>query len=179
MFPTTRIIRIAVAVSALSPAAFGFQSLASPTSFVRSAAVTRPIPTSLAMSDCERYSIPDQPARFARAKAEHNQRYLDITTVYDPSYLKGKRVAVTGANRGIGFALAKELKDQGAKVVAVNRSSSPEMEALELEEVVLGVDVTDDDLCSSLPSKITGGPIDIVSDKRWMRRSFETTYLDT
>jgi len=114
------------------------------------------------MSDSERYSIPDQPARFARAKAEHNQRYLDITTVYDPSYLKGKRVAVTGANRGIGFALAKELKDQGAKVVAINRSSSPEMEALELEEVVLGVDVTDDDLCSSLPSKITGGPIDIL-----------------
>lgn len=56
------------------------------------------------MSD-SRYTIPDQPARFARAKEEGNKRYLDIETVYDGSFLKGKRVAITGANRGIGMLL--------------------------------------------------------------------------
>ena len=166
MFHTiTTLTKVALAVSALSSTAFGFQSIVSPVSFVRTAAATRQsvTVTSLAMSESERYSIPDQPARFAKAKAEGNQRYLDITTVYDPTYLKGKRVAVTGANRGIGFALAKELKNQGAKVIAISRSSSPSMEKLELDEVVLGVDVAADDLCDTLPSKITGGPIDIVS----------------
>lgn len=117
----------------------------------------------LRMSSNEgQFSIPDQPARFARAKEENNRRYLDICSVYDPSYLKGKRVAVTGANRGIGYALANELKHQGAIVIGICRSSSPEMERLELEEVVLDIDVTDDDLGPKLLSKIKGGPIDIV-----------------
>ena len=41
------------------------------------------------------YSLADQVARFERAKKEENGRYLDIKTVYDGSYLKGKRVLVT------------------------------------------------------------------------------------
>jgi NADPH:quinone reductase-like Zn-dependent oxidoreductase len=118
--------------------------------------------TSLAMSD-ERYTIADQPARFARAKGENNQRYLDITTVYDPSLLKGKRVAVTGANRGIGLALSKELAAAGAKVIGIVRSSSPELDALNPEEVITGIDVTDDAKCAALSSKIKGGAIDVVS----------------
>lgn len=118
---------------------------------------------SLSMSSQEgQFSIPDQPARFARAKEENNRRYLDICSVYDPSYLRGKRVAVTGANRGIGYALANELKHQGALVIGICRSSSPEMEKLELDEVVLNIDVTDNELGPKLASQIKGGPIDIV-----------------
>eukprot|EP00590_Aulacoseira_subarctica_P005560 CAMPEP_0172423186 /NCGR_PEP_ID=MMETSP1064-20121228/14403_1 /TAXON_ID=202472 /ORGANISM="Aulacoseira subarctica , Strain CCAP 1002/5" /LENGTH=279 /DNA_ID=CAMNT_0013164417 /DNA_START=205 /DNA_END=1044 /DNA_ORIENTATION=- len=113
-------------------------------------------------SNEETFSIPNQPARFARAKEENNRRYLDICSVYDPSYLKGKRVAVTGANRGIGFALANELKHQGARVIGICRSSSPGLEKLELEEVVLDIDVTDDDMAPKLISSIKGGPIDIL-----------------
>lgn len=123
--------------------------------------------SALAMSsknNSDQYSMADQPARFARAKKEDNKRYLDITTVYDGSFLKGKRVAVTGANRGLGLALATELSEQGAKVIGLCRSSSKELDALNPEEVVTGVDVTDDKMCDSLPGKITGGPIDIVSD---------------
>ena len=45
------------------------------------------------------YSLADQVARFARAKKENNARYLDITTVYDGSSLKGKRVLVTGGEQ--------------------------------------------------------------------------------
>jgi len=114
------------------------------------------------MSDAERYTIPDQPARFARAKKENNKRYLDIESVYDPSYLKGKRVAITGANRGIGLALATELVAQGGKLVAIVRASSEELDALNPDEVVIGIDVASDEACDTIASKITGGPVDIL-----------------
>jgi NAD(P)-dependent dehydrogenase (short-subunit alcohol dehydrogenase family) len=39
---------------------------------------------------------------------------LNIDSVYNPAYLKSKTVLVTGGNRGIGLALAKELKSQGS-----------------------------------------------------------------
>jgi hypothetical protein len=37
------------------------------------------------MSDSSRFSLPDQQARFKRAKDNNDERYLDITTVYDPT----------------------------------------------------------------------------------------------
>jgi len=132
-----------------------------PTAFHRLTSRAISSTTHLAMSS-DRYTIPDQPARFARAKAEDNRRYLDIETVYDPSYLKGKRVAVTGANRGIGLALAKELTAQGGRLVAICRSSSAELDALNPEEVVTGIDVTSDEACDGIAGKVTGGPIDIL-----------------
>lgn len=42
------------------------------------------------------HSIADQVARFAKAKEENNERYLNIASVYDGSSLSGKRVLVTG-----------------------------------------------------------------------------------
>jgi enoyl-[acyl-carrier-protein] reductase (NADH) len=120
------------------------------------------------MSDSDRYSLPDQAARFAKAKAENNERYLDITTVYDPAFLKGKRVAVTGANRGIGLQLATELTEAGAHVVALVRSSSEELEALKPAEIVKDVDVMSDEKCLKLADQIKGGPIDIVSTVYYM-----------
>jgi hypothetical protein len=70
------------------------------------------------------YSLPDQPARFAKAKADKNQRFLDIDSFYDPAYLAGKRVAVTGANRGIGLSLAKELTAQVRRAGAAGQRDS-------------------------------------------------------
>ena len=61
------------------------------------------------------YSLADQIARFNRAKEEENGRYLDIETVYDGSFLKGKRVLITGGNQGLGLAITKELVAQGAE----------------------------------------------------------------
>jgi len=119
--------------------------------------------TTLSMSSEEKYSMADQEARFARAKKENNQRYLDITTVYDPSFLKGKRVAVTGCNRGLGLAIAKELTDVGADLVAIVRSTSAELDALKPAEYIKDVDVTDNKMCDKLSGMIKGGPIDIVS----------------
>jgi NADPH:quinone reductase-like Zn-dependent oxidoreductase len=119
--------------------------------------------TSLTMSESSRYSNPNQVERFATAKKENIQRYLDITTVYDSSFLKGKRVAITGANRGIGLALAKEVTEAGAKLIAICRSSSEELEALKPSELVTGIDVRSDADCATIKDKISGGPIDIVS----------------
>ena len=111
----------------------------------------------------EQYSIPDQVARFARAQRENNQRYLDINTVYDPTYFKGKRIAVTGANRGLGLAIATEISNAGGQLIALVRNTSPELDALKPAEVITGVDVQDDAKTAKLYTQITGGPIDIVS----------------
>jgi hypothetical protein len=51
------------------------------------------------MTQNAKYSIPNQPQRFANAKADGNKRYLDIDSVYNPAYLKGKTVLVTGNNK--------------------------------------------------------------------------------
>ena len=37
---------------------------------------------------------------------------------------------VTGANRGIGVELVRQLRARGAEVIAVCRTSSPELDAL-------------------------------------------------
>jgi len=119
--------------------------------------------TSLAMSDENRYTIADQKARFAHAKEENNQRYLDISTVFDASFLKEERVAITSANRGLGLALAAEVTNAGGELVVITRSSSKELEALKPAELITGVDVTNDEKCKSLKDQIKGGPINIVS----------------
>lgn len=105
----------------------------------------------------------DQAARFAKAKEEKNERYLDIESVFDPSFLKGKRVAITGANRGLGLELAKEVHSAGGELVLIVRSTSDEMEALQPKDIVKDVDVTNDKAGEKVGQDIKGGPIDIVS----------------
>ena len=108
-------------------------------------------------------SLADQIARFNRAKDEQNARYLDIDTVYDGSYLMGKRVLVTGGNQGLGLAIVKELVSQGAEVVVVGRKSSPDLDALEGVQVITGVDVTDDAaIAGKMVDEIAGRPLDYV-----------------
>jgi len=68
------------------------------------------------------HSLADQTARFERAKTEDNQRYLDICSVFDGSALAGKRVMVTGGNRGLGLAIVTQLVECGASVIATCRS---------------------------------------------------------
>ena len=68
-----------------------------------------------------RFSIGDQVKRFEYQKRTNDARALDIGRFYDASKLKGKKVLVTGANRGLGLALTKELVSAGARVVATCR----------------------------------------------------------
>ncbi|KAL1507799.1 hypothetical protein AB1Y20_007409 [Prymnesium parvum] len=107
------------------------------------------------------YSLADQVARFERAKAEKNERFLNIDSVFDGSYLKGKRVLLTGGNQGLGLAIATELTKQGAETIVVGRRTSPELDALG-GKVITGVDVTDSASVNGKMLKEVGGPVDIV-----------------
>ena len=89
------------------------------------------------------YSIGDQIARFARAKEESNERYLNIASVYKGDGLKDKKILITGANRGLGLEIAKRCIADGAKVVTVCRSASAELAGMGCLEIT-GVDVCDD-----------------------------------
>eukprot|EP00617_Octactis_speculum_P021070 CAMPEP_0185769160 /NCGR_PEP_ID=MMETSP1174-20130828/53408_1 /TAXON_ID=35687 /ORGANISM="Dictyocha speculum, Strain CCMP1381" /LENGTH=314 /DNA_ID=CAMNT_0028454129 /DNA_START=70 /DNA_END=1014 /DNA_ORIENTATION=+ len=115
-------------------------------------------------SDSERYSLPDQVARFARANEEKNTRFLDIDSVYDGSYLKGKRVVITGGNRGLGLATTRELVAQGAETIVICRSSTPELDEAGVTGIVEGVDVTDAEALAAAADEIMakGGAIDIL-----------------
>jgi len=111
------------------------------------------------------YSIADQVQRFANAKKENNQRYLDIASVFNGGDLSGKRVLVTGGNRGLGLEIVKELVGIGATVLVLCRSSSPEVEALVGKwNVYSGVDVTDTEAVKKAAKAIKndGGALDVV-----------------
>merc|ERR1719203_904170 len=111
-------------------------------------------------------SLADQIARFARAKEEKNERYLDISSVYNGGDLSGKRVLVTGGNRGLGLAITKELVAIGATVIVVCRSSSQELEQLVGQgNVCSGVDVTSSEAVTNAANRVKvdcGGNIDVV-----------------
>jgi len=108
-----------------------------------------------------KYSLPDQPARFAQGKKEGNKRMLDIDSLYDPSFIKGKVTLVTGGNRGLGLAITKELVSKGANVVITTRSpfSMPGV------TVVDDIDVQDNSCGKKLADKLNAlkvPPIDIL-----------------
>jgi NAD(P)-dependent dehydrogenase (short-subunit alcohol dehydrogenase family) len=111
------------------------------------------------------YSMADQVARFAKAKKENNQRYLDIESVYDGGDLSGKRVLVTGGNRGLGFEIVKELVAIGATAIVVCRSSNAELEKIVGKwNVYSGVDVQDDEAVRKVAKRVKGdgGALDVV-----------------
>ena len=72
-----------------------------------------------------------------------------------------KTTLVTGANRGIGLALCQLLRQRGDEVVAVCRTSSPELDALGVD-VVTGVEVTSDQGVAKLVGHLGKKPLDLV-----------------
>ncbi len=67
---------------------------------------------------------------------------------------------ITGANRGIGLELARQLTNKGVKVIGVCRSSSPELDAL--AEVWDGIDVGQDSCVAALRKRAAGRSIDLL-----------------
>lgn len=111
------------------------------------------------------HSLADQVKRYARAQEENNERYLNIDSVYDGKELSGRRVVVTGGNRGLGLAITKELVAVGATVLVICRGTSDELLQLVGQwNVYDGVDVTDTDSVNQAMKRIKsdGGAIDVI-----------------
>jgi len=117
------------------------------------------IRTTATMDASQGYSTADQVARFAAAQKRDDRRYLDIDSVYSGAGLKDLRVLLTGANRGLGLATAKQLLADGAKLTVVGRSGVPELEQLGAT-VITGVDVTDAEAVERMAATV--GPVDLL-----------------
>lgn len=120
-------------------------------------------PTLLNMAD--EYSLPDQVQRFANAQADNNERFLNIDSVYNGGEIMGKRILVTGGNRGLGFEIVKQAVADGATVIVLCRSTNDELEELVGKwNVYSGVDVTDNVAVDKalMRVKSDGGALDYV-----------------
>ena len=71
------------------------------------------------------------------------------------------RVVITGANKGIGLELARQLSERGDEVIATVRQTSTELSDLDVE-VVEGIDVADDEAVARLASTLEGRTIDVL-----------------
>jgi NAD(P)-dependent dehydrogenase (short-subunit alcohol dehydrogenase family) len=69
------------------------------------------------------------------------------------------KVLITGANRGIGLELCRQLQARGDSVIAVCRNSSEALEQLDLQ-VIDGVDVNDLESINRLREKLGSMKID-------------------
>lgn len=66
---------------------------------------------------------------------------------------------ITGANRGIGFNIAKQCSERGDEVIAVCRRSSEDLDALGVE-VLDGIDVSSSRSVAALAESLGGRRID-------------------
>ena len=78
--------------------------------------------------------------------------------------LSGKTALVTGASRGIGEAIARELAGRGARVALVARSEGPLKElAAELGGVAYPTDLSDPEQVNDLVARVEAdGPLDVL-----------------
>lgn len=111
------------------------------------------------LSMSSKYSIPDQPKRFAIAKEENNKRVLDIDSFYKSDYLKGKNVLITGGNRGLGLAITQELVSKGANVFVTSRNPA---EIAGVKQVITDIEVQDNDCGAKIVSALKDTKIDIL-----------------
>ena len=79
-------------------------------------------------------------------------------------------IVITGANRGIGLALARLYNDRGENVIAVCRESSGELDALGVQ-VESGIDVTDGASLADLSGRLSGIAIDVLINNAGVMRS--------
>lgn len=72
-----------------------------------------------------------------------------------------KTIVITGANRGIGFAMAKICKNRGDLVYALCRKSSIQLDALNVN-VIENIDITTESGVKKAQSALKNKPIDLL-----------------
>ena len=90
------------------------------------------------------------------------------------------RYLVTGANRGIGLELCRQLVDRGDEVIGTCRGDSDELKSLGIR-VEAGVDVADDEAVRGLARRIEGISLDVLLNNAGIleRVGFEALDLDS
>ena len=81
-----------------------------------------------------------------------------------------RTAVITGANRGIGLELARQLNDRGYRVIGVCRHASPDLNATEVQ-VEDGVDVTDSGSLADLAERLRGTRIDLLINNAGLLQS--------
>ncbi len=84
---------------------------------------------------------------------------------------------VTGANRGIGLELCRQLKTRGDTVIAVCRQSSKELDALGIR-VEAGIDVGDEAAVATLRARLEGSKLDLLVNNAGILEETKIDQLD-
>jgi NAD(P)-dependent dehydrogenase (short-subunit alcohol dehydrogenase family) len=85
---------------------------------------------------------------------------------------------ITGANRGIGLALAQQLTRRGDHVIAAVRTPSQELTQLPGVRVEVGIDVSNADDVQDLARRLEGVPIDLLINNAGILRAESLDHLD-
>ncbi|MFV1872632.1 MAG: SDR family oxidoreductase [Oleiphilus sp.] len=72
-----------------------------------------------------------------------------------------KTAVITGANRGIGLALAAEIKQKGFYIIGICRESSDELQAL-ASQIITGIDVSDQACIERAAAELKGAQVDLL-----------------
>ncbi|CAB0149626.1 C-factor [Pseudidiomarina piscicola] len=91
--------------------------------------------------------------------------------------MNSKHVVITGANRGIGLALAQQFQQRGDQVTAVCRQPSVELEQLGVA-IIDGIDVTDADARRLLAERLDGETIDVLVNNAGLLEGDDFTSFD-
>lgn len=71
-------------------------------------------------------------------------------------------ILITGAARGIGLALTRQLAARGDRVIALCRTASPELSQIEGIRIITDIDVTDEAAVQRLGAQLDKQPLDTV-----------------
>lgn len=89
-----------------------------------------------------------------------------------------KTVVITGANRGIGLAMATEFKAQGFDVIALCRQASESLDALKVR-VIEGVDVASSQALEKMVNELNGVVIDVLINNAGILRDESLGNIDS
>ncbi|ARN76433.1 hypothetical protein BST96_15100 [Oceanicoccus sagamiensis] len=91
---------------------------------------------------------------------------------------KGDTVLITGANRGIGLALATQFQQQGYQVIATARKPQQAMELNQLGVEVQQLDIADKASVAALAQRLKDRPVDILLNNAGISGHSTTAFKD-